>query len=75
MTDKRAEIQGKSDLVRVSGEFGQFELSEIELSAFYCIYINVISYPPCFLKAFVGTPPQGKQRLDKSILWTLLKHF
>ena len=42
MTDKWGEIQGKSDLVRVSGEF---ELSEFELSAFYCIYIYVISYP------------------------------
>ena len=33
MTDKWGEIQGKSDLVRVSGDF---ELSEFELSAFYC---------------------------------------
>ena len=32
MTDKWGEIQGKSDLVRVSGDF---ELSEFELSAFY----------------------------------------
>ena len=32
MTDKWGEIQGKSDLVRVSGEF---ELSEFELSALY----------------------------------------
>ena len=60
MTDKWGEIQGKSDLVRVSGEF---ELSEIELSAFYCIYIYVISYPHGFLKAVVGIPPQGKAKI------------
>ena len=67
MTDKWGEIQGKSDLVRVSGELvrvsGDFELSEIELSAFYCIYIYVISYPHGFLKAFVGIPPQGKAKI------------
>ena len=32
MTDKWDEIQGKSDLVRVSGDF---ELSEFELSTFH----------------------------------------
>ena len=32
MTDKWGEIQGKSDLVRVSGDF---ELSEFELPGFY----------------------------------------
>ena len=60
MTDKWGEIQGKSDLVRVSGEF---EVSEFELSAFYSIYIYVISYPDGFLKAFVGVPPQGKAKI------------
>ena len=60
MTDKWGKIQGKSDLVRVSGEF---ELSEFELSAFYCIYIYVISYPHGFLQAFVGIPPQGKAKI------------
>ena len=60
MTDKWGEIQGKSDLVRVSGEF---ELSEFELSGFYCIYIYVISYPQGFLQAFVGTPPPGKAKI------------
>ena len=72
MTDKWGEIQGKSDLVRVSGEF---ELSEFELSGFYCIYIYVISYPHGFLKAFVGTHRRERLRLDKSIFWTLVKHF
>ena len=57
MTDKWGEIQGKSDLVRVSGEF---ELSEIELSAFYCIYIYVISYPHGFFKGCCGHPTAGK---------------
>ena len=60
MTDKWGEIQRKSDLVRVSGEF---ELSKFELSAFYCINIYVISYPHGFLKAFVGIPPQGKVKI------------
>ena len=34
MTEKWGEIQGKLDLVRVTGEF---ELSELELSGFNCI--------------------------------------
>ena len=67
MTDKWGEIQGKSDLVRVRGEF---ELSVFQLSAFYCISIYVISYPHGFLKVFVGIQPQGK-----AILWTLSKQF
>jgi len=60
MTDKWGEIQGKSDLVRVSREF---ELSVFQLSVFYCISIYVISYPHGFLKAFVGIPPQGKAKI------------
>ena len=34
MTGNWGEIQGKLDLVRISG---QFELSEFQLSGFYCI--------------------------------------
>ena len=33
MTEKQGQIQGKRDLVQVSGEF---ELSEFELLGFYC---------------------------------------
>ena len=39
MTEKWGEIQGKLDLVRVSGEF---ELSEFELLRFYCIGISTM---------------------------------
>ena len=37
MSEKRGEIQGKWDLARVSGEF---ELSEFELSRFYCLHFG-----------------------------------
>ena len=47
MTEKRGKIQGKWDLVRVSGEF---ELTEFELAGFYCI---VLWSGYCFLSLFL----------------------
>ena len=63
MTEKWGKIQGKSDLVRV-------ERSSCRDSTVYTFMSSVIHM--AFLKVFVGTQRRGRQRLDKSILWTLL---
>ena len=76
MTDKWGEIQGKSDLVRVSGDF---ELSEFELSAFYyqCKVYTFMSsvIHTAFSRLLWASHRRERQRLDKSILWTLLKQL
>ena len=55
MIGKWGEIQGKLDLVRVSGEF---EISEFELSGFYCITarqsrVNSAKVLKCLVQFFI----------------------